>query len=103
MSLRPEVLDRLLLFYPHHRPRLFYRCDELILSSLDKWRVVLLSSFDAGMTEKQRDLIQGNSSQKILHGKSVSQHVGNAAFLCFVGVPDVGDFEKFPESSLPNA
>jgi hypothetical protein len=62
---------------------------------------VLLGNANAGVTQQDRDLIDGNAGQEHFDGKSVSEHMAMATLWGAVRLAEIGDFEEPAISALP--
>ncbi len=62
---------------------------------------MLLGDLDAGMTEKHRDLINGNTGQQHLNSEGIPEHVRKASLYRAVRFLQSGKLEEPPKAALP--
>jgi len=82
-------------------PCRLYAFFKLILAGADPGGIVLFRDADAGMTEQDGDLIDGDSGQQHFNGEGVAEHVAVGALACAVGLVQVGNGKESPVGPLP--
>jgi len=82
-------------------PRRLHTLFKLILAGADPRRIVLFRDADAGVTEQDGDLIDGDSGQQHFDGEGVAEHVAMGTLGCAVRLVQVGYSKKSPVGSLP--